>query len=103
MTRGFADRIPIQIQQAIMEMVEAFVSQSEKIGSEVDYLQVFELSAETDGSASTQIITHSQEEPPYSRTIRLATDSAITEKVYVISDDYGPEGEVITYLLASEY
>ncbi|MCK8058904.1 MULTISPECIES: DUF960 family protein [unclassified Fusibacter] len=103
MTRGFADRIPVHIQQVVEAMVEVFVNQSENIGNEVDYLQVFELSVDTADFFSMQAIAHSREEPPYSTTTEFVTDTAITEKVYIISDDYGLEGEVITYLLASEY
>lgn len=103
MTGGFADKIPVEVQQQIVTILELFLMKSQQIGREIDYLQVFELTVDRADSKNMQVIKHFQEEPPYTNIIHFVTDTAVTEKIYVISDDYGVEGEVITYLLASEY
>lgn len=61
---------------------------------EKDYLQVFKLTSD----GTTQQITHSQEQPPYERTLEFRTDSPITAKIFVIDDETHT-----TMLLAEEY
>ena len=61
---------------------------------EKDYLQVFRLSAES----GMQKIPHSQEQPPYERTLEFRTDNPITAKIFVIDDETHT-----TMLLAEEY
>lgn len=46
MTRGFADKIPVEAQQQIVTILESFLMKSEQIGREIDYLQVFELTVD---------------------------------------------------------
>lgn len=59
-----------------------------------DYFHVFELT-ERNG---LQMIRHFQEEPEWEETAAHHTDSAVTEKVYIIQDD-----DVVTMLLAEDY
>ena len=59
-----------------------------------DYLQVFSLSCDE----RKQKITHSQEEPEYSKEYVFDTRTAITEKIFVIDDKTHS-----TMLLANEY
>ena len=88
LTRGVDADIPAELQlfmwQAIDQMPEP-----------KDYLQVFRLSVEN----GLQVIHHTIEQPEFDMTyILAASDTAVTEKVYVIDD-----GEHCTMLLASEY
>ena len=88
LTRGVDADISAELQlfmwQAIDQMPEP-----------KDYLQVFRLSVEN----GLQVIHHTTEQPEFDMTYILATtDTAVTEKVYVIND-----GEHCTMLLASEY
>lgn len=103
MTQGFANQVPLEVQMLIMSMLAEHVSQSVQSNTEVDYLQVFNLKAKGCDQRQIQEITHSQEVPSYERQICVQVTEAINEKIFVISDDYGEEGEVITALLASEY
>jgi len=103
MTKGFAGTIPLPVQLMIFTILDEHVKKSKQDGTEIDYLQVFELTATASGGITNQEIKHKQEEPPYESKMSFQLDEAVSEKVFVISDDYGDEGEVITYLLASEY
>lgn len=103
MTKGFASTVPLSVQIMIFTILDEHVNKSKLNEVEVDYLQVFELNAREIDGIMSQEIKHIQEEPSYENKICIHLDEAISEKVFVISDDYGDEGEVITYLLASEY
>ena len=88
LTRGVDADIPAELQlfmwQAIDQMPEP-----------KDYLQVFRLSVKN----GLQVIHHTTEQPEFDMTyILAASDTAVTEKVYVIDD-----GEHCTMILASEY
>lgn len=98
-TRGIDAYVPIEVQIQIFESIERWRQQ----GVELDYLQVFKCSVETDaeGNAS-QIILHSQEVPDMCETIRFPViGSGITEKIFVIDD--AENSSYFTALLASEY
>lgn len=59
-----------------------------------DYLQVFRLQKTGQG----QRITHTQEQPPYSRELFVPCVDAVNAKLFVIDD-----GTHSTMLLAEEY
>ena len=87
-TRGISETVPLLTQIILWDLVDSMEVE------EKDYLQVFKLT--TDGT--TQHITHSQEQPPYERTLEFRTDNPITAKIFVIDDETHT-----TMLLAEEY
>ena len=87
-TRGVTTTVPLMLQIILWDLIDSMDVE------EKDYLQVFKLT--TDGT--TQRITHSQEQPPYERTLVFRTDNPITAKIFVIDDETHT-----TMLLAEEY
>lgn len=87
-TGGINETVPILTQIILWDLIDSMEV------AEKDYLQVFRLT--TDGT--TQHITHSQEQPPYERTLKFRTDNPITAKIFVIDDETHT-----TMLLAEEY
>ena len=87
-TRGINETVPTLTQIILWNLIDSMEV------DEKDYLQVFRLT--TDGT--TQHITHSQEQPPYERTLAFRTDNPITAKIFVIDDETHT-----TMLLAEEY
>ena len=87
-TKGINETVPILTQIVLWDLIDSMEV------AEKDYLQVFRLT--TDGS--TQNITHTQEQPPYERTLEFRTDNPITSKIFVIDDETHT-----TMLLAEEY
>ena len=59
-----------------------------------DYLQIFELSATSEG----QIIVHKQEQPPYRKEYLIPCEKPLSAKIFAIDD-----GEYATMLFAEEY
>ena len=96
MTKGISEGLPIEIQILLWGMTDRL-----RVVKELDYLQVFELETigDREKGVLVQVITHSQEQPKYSRTyyIPMAGNGA-TGKVYIIDD-----GEHATMLWADEY
>lgn len=66
----------------------------DQMPAEKDYLQVFKVSTQH----SQTVFTHSQEQPPYSKTYRFTIDFGFTGTIFVIDD-----GDHSTMLLAEEY
>ncbi len=96
MTGGINERLPLGIQMILWSMVEALRNVEKP-----DYLQVFELETIGDRKEGTlvQVITHSQEQPKYSRVCYIPImGEGATGKVYIIDD-----GEYATMLWADEY
>lgn len=96
MTRGISEGLPPVIQMVLWNMVD-ILRNVEKL----DYLQVFELETigDKEEGALVQVITHSQEQPRYSRVCYIPTmGKGVTGKVYIIDD-----GEYATMLWADEY
>lgn len=96
MTRGISERLPPVVQMLLWGMVDAL-----RNVRKLDYLQVFELETIGDREEGTvvQVITHSQEQPRYSRVCYIPImDEGVTGKVYIIDD-----GEYATMLWADEY
>ena len=88
-TKGISETVPLLTQIILWDLIDSMVE-------EKDYLQVFKLTTSTD--SKTQHITHSQEQPPYERTLEFRTDNPITAKIFVIDDETHT-----TMLLAEEY
>lgn len=86
-TSNADNRIPMETQLLLWVMYD-------RTPEPRDYFHVFELT-ERNG---LQIIRHFQEEPEWEETAAQHTDSAVTEKVYIIQDD-----DVVTMLLAEDY
>lgn len=92
LSKGVDSRVSKFVQILIWEMIDL-------MSVKKDYLQIFNLiPIEVDGEI-VQKIVHTQERPPYKRTIVLnKLTLPIHEKIYVIDD-----GEHSTMILASEY
>ena len=93
-TRGVGNRIPLDIQIFIWQLIEDL---KDTVGK-VDYLQVFDISI-ADKTEETVRIIHSQEVPQYKKIwIVKASEPCDDEKIFVIDDDTHS-----TMLLAEEY
>ena len=89
-TRGVTTTVPLMLQIILWDLIDSMEV------AEKDYLQVFKLTASTD--SKTQHVTHTQEQPPYERTLEFRTANPITAKIFVIDDETHT-----TMLLAEEY
>ena len=87
-TKGISETVPLLTQIILWDLIDSMEVE------EKDYLQVFKLTTDD----TTQRITHSQEQPPYERTLEFRTDNPITAKIFVIDDETHT-----TMLLAEEY
>ena len=93
-TRGVGNRIPLDIQIFIWQLIEDL---KDTVG-ELDYLQVFDISI-VDEIEKTVRIIHSQEVPKYKKIwIVKSSEPCDNEKIFVIDDDTHR-----TMLLAEEY
>ena len=94
MTKGISEKLPLSLQIILWGMIDGL-----KQKQQLDYLQVFTLSAvrNNDGTTS-QSITHSQEVPPYKVTVTVACTHPVDCKVYCIDDETHS-----TMLFADEY
>ena len=93
-TRGVGNRIPLDIQIFMWQLIEDL---KDTVG-EIDYLQVFDISIVNETEKTVRII-HSQEVPQYKRIwIVKASEPCDNEKIFVIDDDTHS-----TMLLAEEY
>ena len=66
-TRGISATVPLLTQIILWDLIDSMEV------AEKDYLQVFKLTTSTD--SKTQHITHTQEQPPYERTLEFRTDT----------------------------
>ena len=87
-TKGISETVPLLTQIILWDLIDSMEV------SEKDYLQVFRLSAEI----GMQKITHSQEQPEYSKEYLFPSEEPITAKIFVIDDE-----NHTTMLLAEEY
>ena len=87
-TRGISETVPLLTQIILWDLIDSMEVEKK------DYLQVFRLTTDS----ATQHIIHSQEQPPYERTLEFRTDNPITAKIFVIYDETHT-----TMLLAEEY
>lgn len=90
MTRGIESTIPYETILLLWQLIDG-----RKKESEMDYLQVFQLTVQ----GRLQHIEHRQEEPPYEAQFAVETDAEpVHAKIFVIDD-----GSHSTILLAEEY
>ena len=87
-TKGISETVPLLTQIILWNLIDSMEVE------EKDYLQVFKLTSD----GTTQHVTHSQEQPPYERTLEFRTDNPITAKIFVIDDETHT-----TMLLTEEY
>ena len=87
-TRGVITTVPLVLQIILWDLIDSMEV------AEKDYLQVFRLSAES----GKQKITHTQEQPEYSKEYLFPSEAPITAKIFVIDDETHT-----TMLLAEEY
>ena len=87
-TKGISETVPLLTQIILWDLIDSMEVE------EKDYLQVFKLTTDS----KTQHVTHTQEQPPYERTLEFRTDNPITAKIFVIDDETHT-----TMLLAEEY
>ncbi len=97
-TQGILQTLPMPVIWTIWGLI----LERKQNGANLDYLQVFNLSRDTDNSEGNdfQIIEHTQEQPEHTATHRLsvAKSQVVTAKVFVIDDT-----SHCTMLLADEY
>lgn len=98
MTKGIQENLPIEIQLFLWEL-QSNLRQKEK---EIDYLQVYKLSAISNQCNILQVIHHEAEEPKHEANYYLIVNQCIEAKIYIITDDY-EEYLVETMIFASEY
>ena len=87
-TRGISNELPLMLQIILWGLIDTMEV------AEKDYLQVFCLSNEI----GKQKITHTQEQPEYSKEYLFPSEDPITAKIFVIDDETHT-----TMLLAEEY
>ena len=87
-TRGISNELPLMLQIILWGLIDSM----EVVAK--DYLQIFCLSDES----GKQKITHTQEQPKYSKEYLFPSEDPITAKIYVIDD-----GDHTTMLFAEEY
>ena len=87
-TRGVTTTVPLVLQIILWDLIDSMEVE------EKDYLQVFRLTA----NGTTQHVTHSQEQPEYSKEYLFPSEEPITAKIFVIDDETHT-----TMLLAEEY
>jgi len=91
-TRGVADTIPLEVQMFLWSLLDGLIA---KRAVELDYLQVFELSAE----GGKQKIIHSQEVPEYQVVHQFDNvANPLNSKLYAIDNS-----TYVTMLLCHEY
>ena len=95
MTRGFKNEIPDDIKLVLFRIIQQLAAKDDK---DVDYLQIFRLSAKRICNMQFQQIEHSQEVPPKKDTLCIPCENPVDHKVYCIDSE-----EYYTFLLAEEY
>ena len=94
-TKGAREKLPVLLEVLLWDLVELARGETD-----LDYLQVFELSPlgkKLEGR-SIQRIRHFQEQPPYEREMLVSVEQPVREKIYIIDS-----GEYSTLLLPREY
>ena len=92
-TSGVSNKIPPITQLLMWNAID-----EAKKKTELDYLQVFDLSANTKDGLIMQKVIHHQEKPQYKDCFYLMCDKPISAKVFCIDD-----GDHSTMLLSKEY
>ncbi len=94
MTKGISEQLPLGLQITLWNLID-------KLGQtqQLDYLQIFTLSAGSNPDGTTyQQIVHAQEVPPYQRTVTIASTRPTSCKIFCIDDKTHS-----TMLFADEY
>ncbi len=86
-TARVCEEVPFVLQMFMWSCIDM-------LPGEADYLQVFELTATSEG----QRIAHKQEQPPYRKEYLIPCAKPLSTKIFVIDD-----GEYATMLFAEEY
>ena len=92
-TRGIQTEIPVFTTILLWEMIEAARQETT-----LDYLQVFRLYPAYEKGESMQKIVHTQEQPPYQKTVCFPCEHPVQAKIFCIDDETHS-----TMLLADEY
>lgn len=95
-TRGVHEVVPVQLQLLLWGILE----KRKERGDQLDYLQVFELSAEMVDGEPLQKVTNRQEQPDYQEVFYIdhTENVAIGITVWIMDS-----GAYATMLLPSEY
>lgn len=94
-TRGVSDNFSIELQLSLFAAIERM---REKVGGELDYLQIFRIVSEKKGNKKFLHIYHEQECPEAKLKYIVPTEKEVSGKAYMIDDlDH------VTLLLAEEY
>lgn len=93
-TAGIQRNISPEVQFVLWNLIDKRKHEYPKM----DYLQVMELKIDFIGKIPYQSILHRQEQPPYSRTHRVAIENPINSKIWILDD-----GNVTTMLFPNEY
>ncbi len=89
-TKGYQNKIPIEIQILLFQLIDSLEEESE-----MDYLQVFELSI---ANNKLQKVEHRMEVPTYHKEYFIEIDNPVNNKVFIIDD-----GFCTTAMLSEEY
>ncbi len=92
-TWGIQSEIPAFTTVILWEMIE-----EARQKTTLDYLQVFQLYPSHENGMAIQQIIHTQEQPPYKRTVSIPCDTPVRAKIFCIDDETHS-----TMLLAEEY
>lgn len=92
-TRGIQTEIPVFTTILLWEMIEAARQETT-----LDYLQVFRLYPTCEKGEPMQKIVHTQEQPPYRKTLCFPCENPVRAKIFCIDDETHS-----TMLLADEY
>lgn len=92
-SRAIKEQLPQELIVILWNLIEEARSHTQ-----LDYLQIFQLSRVTLDGIPVQKVTHSQENPKYKNEIYIFCNDVITQKVYCIDDETHS-----TMLFADEY
>lgn len=92
-TRGIQAEIPAFTTMILWEMIE-----TARWETPLDYLQVFQLYPAHEQDVAMQKVIHTQEQPPYGKTLCFPCENPVRAKIFCIDDETHS-----TMLLADEY
>lgn len=92
-TRGIQAEIPAFTTMILWEMIETARQEVP-----LDYLQVFRLYPAHEQGVTMQKVIHTQEQPPYRKTLCFPCENPVRAKIFCIDDETHS-----TMLLADEY
>ena len=92
-TRGIQAEIPAFTTMILWEMIETARQETP-----LDYLQIFRLYPVHEQGVAMQKVIHTQEQPPYQKTLCFPCENPVRAKIFCIDDETHS-----TMLLADEY